>query len=87
MKKLIQNGPISCKYTEQDHYGRYLCTCYKGDVDLNAQMVLSGHAITYLESNYKHEQNIAKQNKQGIWQGRFMQPRLYRRLKEQEKMN
>jgi endonuclease YncB( thermonuclease family) len=50
-------------------------------------MILSANAIVYLESPYKKEQDIAKQHKRGLWQGRFMQPRLFRRLKEQEKAN
>ena len=85
LRDLIGNDSITCKYKEKDRYDRYLCTCYKGNTDLNREMVLSGNAIPYLESDYKAEQISAKMGKRGMWRGRFMQPRLFRRLREQEK--
>lgn len=85
LRDLIGNNSITCKYNEKDRYDRYLCTCYKGNVNLNREMVLSGNAIPYLESEYKAEQTDAKIHKRGMWRGRFMQPRLFRRLREQEK--
>lgn len=85
--KLIGDNPIVCKIHKKDQYERNLCTCYNQDQDINAAMVSSGHAITYLESPYKKEQKEAQQNKRGLWAGRFMQPRLFRRLQEQQKMN
>ena len=87
LKKLINNQPITCKIHKKDHYERDLCTCFVGDIDINREMVLSGNAITYLETPYRQEQTEAKQNKRGLWQGRFMQPRLFRRLKEQQNLN
>lgn len=87
LQKLIGKNSITCKIHKKDQYERNLCTCYNKDIDLNAEMVRSGYAITYLESPYKKEQQIAQQNKSGLWAGRFMQPRLFRRLQEQQKLN
>ena len=87
LEKLIDNSDIICKVHKKDQYDRNLCTCYNGDINLNREMVRTGHAIPYLESPYKKEQQEAKQNKRGLWAGRFMQPRLFRRLQEQQKMN
>ncbi|MBP5698727.1 MAG: thermonuclease family protein [Alphaproteobacteria bacterium] len=87
LKEMIGDGPITCKIIKKDQYERNLCTCYKGKINLNREMVKNGYAITYMESPYKKEQQEAQQNKRGIWSGRFMQPRLFRRLKEQQKLN
>ena len=87
LQKLVEHNPIVCKVHKKDQYERNLCTCYTQNKDINAEMVSSGHAITYLESPYKREQKEAQQNKRGLWAGRFMQPRLFRRLQEQQKMN
>lgn len=84
LKKLTDNADITCKIHKKDQYERNLCTCYKGDININAEMVRSGYAIPYLESPYKKEKEEAQQNKRGLWSGRFMQPRLFRRLQEQE---
>ncbi len=85
LQKLIANGEVRCIIHKKDKYNRDLCTCYVGKTDLNAEMIRSGHAIVYLESDYAAEQAEAKRRKNGIWNGRFMHPRLYRRLKEEEK--
>ncbi len=87
LQKLIGKNNITCKIHKKDQYERNLCTCYSGQTDLNAEMVRAGHAIPYLESPYKKEQHEAQQNKRGLWAGRFIQPRLFRRLQEQQKMN
>jgi endonuclease YncB( thermonuclease family) len=85
LEKLISNQQITCRIHKKDQYDRDLCTCYVGNTDINREMVLSGNAITYLETPYHQEQTDAKQHKRGLWQGRFMQPRLFRRLKVQQK--
>lgn len=87
LEKLISNQQITCRIHKKDQYDRDLCTCYVNGKDINREMVLSGNAITYLETPYHQEQTDAKQHKRGLWQGRFMQPRLFRRLKEQQKLN
>lgn len=87
LEQIINNATITCKVHKKDQYDRDLCTCYKDDLDINAEMVRSGYALVYLESPYHKEQREAKQNKRGLWQGHFMHPRLFRRLKEQQKLN
>lgn len=82
LRSLIQNNSVVCKIHQKDRYDRYLCTCYTGNVDINAEMVRSGNAVIYMKSPYSTEQQEAKSSKRGIWQGKFMHPRLYRRIKE-----
>lgn len=85
LQKLIANNPIKCVIHQKDKYDRDLCTCHVNNININAEMVRSGHAISYLSSNYIKEQSEAKQHKNGIWNGRFMHPRLFRRLQEENK--
>ncbi len=81
LKKLIENKTVTCKSDKKDQYDRYLCTCYvDNNIDINQEMIKNGQAIIYLETNYTKEQEIAKQNKQGIWSGDFIHPRLFRLL-------
>jgi len=87
LEKLTKDQKVICKVHKKDQYERDLCTCFVGNKDINREMILSGNAIVYLESPYREEQKEAKEHKRGLWQGRFMQPRLYRRLKEQQKLN
>jgi len=85
LKSLVQNKTVTCQVHKKDRYNRELCTCYANGVDLNAEMVRAGLAVVYLESAYKKEENEAKAAKKGIWSGRFMRPRLFRILQEQQK--
>jgi endonuclease YncB( thermonuclease family) len=83
LKELIKDKTITCISHSKDQYDRDLCTCYANNIDINKELVRTGHAIAYLESNYYKDQEYAKQNKLGIWQGDFIHPRLFRRLKNQ----
>ena len=85
LQKLIANNQVRCTVHQKDKYNRDLCTCYVNNSNINAEMVRSGHAIVYLDSQYTAEQTEAKHSKNGIWNGRFIHPRLFRRLKEEEK--
>ncbi len=87
LQKLITGKTVTCKIHNKDKYDRDLCTCYIGTTDINAEMVRSGNAIAYLNDYYYDEQQIAKKDKRGIWQGKFIHPRLYRELKQHKKIN
>ena len=84
---LLKDKEVVCKIHKKDQYDRDLCTCYADNVNINATMVKQGQALVYMESPYKAEQQEAKLNKRGIWQGKFMHPRLFRKLKETQKQN
>lgn len=54
LKKLIrEGGPISLqtRKDKQEKYGRYLCTLWSGTdvlLNLNLEMIRSGHAVEYM---------------------------------------
>lgn len=83
LENLIKDKTITCVIHSKDQYDRDLCTCYVKDININKEMVASGHAIAYLESDYYKDQEEAKSKKLGIWNGDFIHPRLFRQLKNQ----
>ncbi len=80
LQKLLKN-PTECKVITKDRYQRKIVVCD----DVNRQMVLSGWALSYYSDKYKSEEQNAKDNKRGLWQGKFMRPDLYRALNRKKK--
>ena len=82
LKKKIGNMPIKCISKSRDRYKRYLGVCFLDDLDLNKWMVKNGHAIAYKKYSRKYElqEQYAKENKLGIWQGSFIEPKEWRRI-------
>ena len=85
LKHLISSNPITCNIHSKDKYDRFLCTCYVNNIDINAELVKNGQALTYIDSSYAKEEKEAQKNKKGLWSSQFMHPRLFRRLKESQK--
>ena len=84
-EKLISkiNGlVIKCIFTTKDRYKRYIATCYKEKTNLNQWMVRNGYAIAYRRYSKKYvpDEDFAKENKLGLWQGKFMNPEKWRKL-------
>ena len=69
LKKLIGKNKIECITTGKDQYNRFIGICYKNNLDLNSEMVLNGWAIAYryYSMDYVEEEEVAKQQKKGIW--------------------
>lgn len=85
LKTLIAEKNITCRIHKQDKYKRDLCTCYAETTDLNAEMIRAGYAVVYLESAYAGQEAEARRSRNGIWNGIFMHPRLFRLLKYHQK--
>ena len=81
LKKKINNKVITCKIFDTDRYKRLIGECYKRNLNLNSWLVSNGHAVAYRKYSKKYvsyEIN-AKNEKLGIWQGKFEMPWDYRR--------
>ena len=78
----IDNILIKCIYASKDRYKRYLATCYKNSINLNKWMVRNGYAVAYKRYSKKYikDEDYAKKNKLGIWQGSFIRPEKWRKL-------
>jgi len=81
LKRLAKDATLDCYISGRDYYNRLLATCFKGKLNINSKLVESGWAIRYNnESNYYKAEQKAKADKTGIWQGKFITPKQYRRL-------
>ena len=78
----IDTTEIKCISSSKDRYKRYIATCYKGKTNLNQWMVRNGYAIAYRRYSKKYvpDEEFAKENKLGLWQGKFMSPEKWRKL-------
>ena len=78
----IDTTEIKCISSSKDRYKRYIATCYKGKTNLNQWMVRNGFAIAYRRYSKKYvpDEVYAKENKLGLWQGKFIEPEKWRKL-------
>ena len=78
----IDTTEIKCISSSKDRYKRYIATCYKGKTNLNQWMVRNGYAIAYRRYSKKYvpDEDFAKENKLGLWQGKFVNPEKWRKL-------
>ena len=76
LAKIIGRHWITCKGEMIDRYKRRISVCYAGPYDINAEMVKRGWAVAYrrYSKDYVDEEELAKNNKLGIWQGKFIKP-------------
>ena len=84
-KKLLQkigNKSVKCILLGKDRYKRYLAKCFKGTINLNRWMVRNGFAIAYRKYSklYILDENLAKEEKLGLWRGTFLKPEKWRKL-------
>ena len=84
---LVQNEKLSCQHIGTDRYGRSLKECFlKNGESLNRMMVASGWAVDYAKV-YLPEEQQARRDKKGVWQGKFMRPELFRALQRKQEKN
>lgn len=77
----IGTRPVTCEQRDIDRYKRIVAVCRDGEEDLNAWMVLQGHAVAYrrYSKDYISAEEQAQAEKRGIWSGEFTMPWLWRR--------
>ena len=83
LKKKINNKVITCKILDIDRYKRLIGECYKRNLNLNSWLVSNGYAVAYRKYSKKYVsfEVKAKNEKLGLWQGKFEMPWDYRRKK------
>ena len=87
LKELIKqsDGKVFFKFKEKDRYKRHVGWLYSENIDINLEMVKRGCAWVYdryaeRKVLFKH-QNLAKQNKLGLWKNtNAVKPSDWRRL-------
>jgi len=81
LKIKINNKFIICKSNNKDRYNRFIAECYKNKTNINKWMVLNGHAVAYRKYSKKFvaQENLAKKEKLGLWEGTFEMPWEWRK--------
>ena len=79
--KKINKQKLNCTILDVDRYKRLIGECFKRNINLNSWMVSNGYAVAYrrYSKKYVSDEINAKNNKLGIWQGKFEMPWDYRR--------
>ena len=82
LKEKVDSSKIKCISSSKDRYERYLAKCFKEKLNLNRWMVRNGHAVAYrrYSKEYISDEDFAKENKLGLWQGKFLDPEKWRKL-------
>lgn len=76
MVTLLGDGAVTCLPQGNDRYGRTLAHCEVAGSDVGARVVEAGLAVS--SGEYEREESLARGNRLGIWQGRFVNPREWR---------
>ena len=76
LARLVAAGPVDCQPEGTDKYGRTLARCDVAGADLGAAMVGAGLALS--TGGYGAAERQAKSDRLGLWQGRFVDPKVWR---------
>jgi endonuclease YncB( thermonuclease family) len=78
--ELTRLGNVRCERIETDKYGRFVGTCFAGDIDLGRAMVARGMAWAFVRYSdvYARDERRAKRARIGIWRGPSMPAWEYR---------
>ena len=84
LKSIILNNKVQCEIIDVDQYKRLIGKCFVNKIYINQYMVLNGWAIAYryYSLDFIDDEEIAKKNKIGIWKGKFQEPYLFRKQRE-----
>ena len=82
LKRMIKNNNIDCKIKGIDRYRRIIGECYKNKTNINSWMVRNGYAVAYkrYSKDYVRDEEYAKENTHGMWEGSFIMPEKWRKL-------
>lgn len=76
LQGLVARVDTQCSGSERDRFDRLLVICHAGGVDINAELVRRGMAVSY--GAYGDEEAQARADRVGLWAGRFEMPRNVR---------
>ena len=83
MVDILKGEIVTCEIRGQDRYERLLAVCSVPSIpDISASIVRSGLAVAYRKysTDYVLEEEEAKNEKAGMWQGAFDMPWTWRKL-------
>ncbi len=76
LARLVDGHRARCESHEMDKYDRLIATCYVCRLDINAEMVRTGHPGVFVKYSrtYIGEEAAARRSKTGIWASRQPSP-------------
>lgn len=86
LRNLLRGKTVACETSGADEQGRPLATCATPDFDVAAEMVRRGHAFAAsgFFSSFGSEEEAAKTQKIGLWQGEAERPGEWRQRRWEE---
>ena len=78
LSRLIGNHNVDCTIKKRDRFQRLLGRCRVGQRDLNRSMVRDGMAVSF-GRRYGREEAMAREERLGLWSGKFQRPQLWRK--------
>ena len=83
LRALVGSQPVRCEGNTIDRYKRLIAVCYAGSINLNAEVVRQGWALTYrrYSKDYVSVEMEAQEARRGIWAGSFEAPWKWRQHK------
>ena len=85
LSSYINNQIVHCNFSERDRYKRILGDCFLKEINnsnINLSMIENGWAIIYRRYYFPKEfldvEEKAKNQKKGLWQGKFLSPEQWR---------
>jgi len=81
LKNFILDREVSCQIVDIDRYKRFIGICFVNNENINKYMVKNGWAIAYryYSLEYVKDEERAKENNAGIWEGEFEEPYEFRK--------
>ena len=79
---LIGNKRVRCVHKDIDRYKRIVAECFVDNINLNKELVKGGWALAYTEysRDYVADEHFAKKNNLGMWKGKFIEPKKWRKI-------
>jgi endonuclease YncB( thermonuclease family) len=79
--EIVKGAQLNCVVLDQDRYGRLIVRCAVDAADVGERMVRLGLALAYVQysNDYVAAEKNARQNRFGIWAGKFVEPWRWRR--------
>ena len=79
---LIGNQSVKCEHKDVDRYKRVVAEYFVENTNLNKELVRNGWALAFRDysNDYIADEKFAELNKLGMWKGRFIHPKKWRKL-------
>lgn len=76
---------LDCTGIDKDRYGRWVSVCFINQINVGRELVRRGYALAYRQYSlaYVEDENYAKTAQNGVWQGTFELPWVWRRNQKQ----